>query len=110
MVWQEHKPAHGQRLKKGDMGQIKKRKPTPKQYLSQRRNVMQRMKTQELIYAAKVKQIPERAIGSDKPKGNGKRVEPEKQWTYTEEGHAHKAQTAFTCTQPIQGRWAIGQR
>ena len=38
--------------KKGDMGRIKKRKPTPKQYPSQIRNEMQRMKTQELIYAA----------------------------------------------------------
>ena len=36
------------------------------------------MKTQELIYAARVKQIPERAIESDKPKGNGKHMRAKK--------------------------------
>ena len=36
------------------------------------------MKTQELIYAARVKQIPERATRSDKPEGNGKRVRARK--------------------------------
>ena len=40
----------GQKI--GDMGRIKKRTPTPKQFPSQIRNEMQRMKTQELIYAA----------------------------------------------------------
>ena len=64
--------------KKRDMGQIKKRKPTPKQYPSRRRNKMQRMKTRELIYAVRVKQIPERATGSDKPEGNGKHMKARK--------------------------------
>ena len=36
------------------------------------------MKTRELIYAVRVKQIPERATGLDKPKGNDKRVRARK--------------------------------
>ena len=56
------------------------------------------MMTQELIYVARVKQIPKRATGLDKSKGNGKHVRVEKQWTHMEVRHAHKAQTLFTCT------------
>ena len=36
------------------------------------------MKTQELIYVARVKQILEHAIGSDKPEGNGKHMRAKK--------------------------------
>jgi len=37
------------------------------------------MKTQELIHAARVKQIPQRAAGSDKLEGNGKHVRAKKE-------------------------------
>ena len=36
------------------------------------------MKTQKLIYAARIKQTPEHAAESDKPRGNGKRVKARK--------------------------------
>ena len=39
---------------------------------------MQKIKTQELIHTARVKQIPEHATGSDKLEGNGKHVRARK--------------------------------
>ena len=36
------------------------------------------MKTQKLIYAARIKQTPERVAESDKPRGNGKRMRARK--------------------------------
>ena len=41
-------------------------------------NEMQRMKTQELIHATKVKQAPGHALKSEKPVGNGKRINARK--------------------------------
>ena len=63
---------------KGTWAKLKEGKPTPKQCPAQRRNEMQRMKTQELIHSARVKQAPEHATESDKPVGNGKRVRARK--------------------------------
>ena len=79
------------------MGQIKKRKPTPKQYPSRKRNEMQRMKAQELIHATRVKQTPEHATKSDKPVGNGKCMRARKAIDSYESGARHKAQVPPTC-------------
>ena len=52
--------------------ELKKRKPTPKQCSTQRRNKTQRMKIQWLIHAIRVKQALEHAAELDKTTGNGK--------------------------------------
>ena len=52
--------------------ELKKRKLTPKQCSAQRRNKTQRMKTQWLIHAIRVKQALEHAVEPDKPVSNGK--------------------------------------
>ena len=52
----------------------KKRKPTPKQRPTQRRNKTHRMKIQWLIHAIRVKQAAEHVIEPGKPTGNGNRM------------------------------------
>ena len=64
--------------KKRTWAKLKKRKLTPKQCPARRRNGMQRMKTQKLIHAARVKQTLERVAESDKLGGNGKRMRARK--------------------------------
>ena len=54
--------------------ELKKRKPTLKQCPSRRRNKIQRIKTKKLTHATRVKQAPERVPKSNKPVGNGKRM------------------------------------
>ena len=56
----------------GTWAELKEGKPTPKQCPAQRRNEMQRMKTQELIHTARVKQALKYVVESDKLVGNGK--------------------------------------
>ena len=58
--------------------ELKKRNPISKQFPAQRRNMMERTKTQRFIRVARVKQALERAVESDKPGGNGKHVRPRK--------------------------------
>jgi len=60
------------------MGQVKERKPIPKQCPTRRRDGMQRMKAQRLIHAARVKWALEHTAKSNKPRGNGKCVRAKK--------------------------------
>ena len=53
---------------------LKKRKPTPKKCSAWRKNEMQKLKTQELIHAIRVKQALESAAKLDKPVSNGKHM------------------------------------
>ena len=69
----EGEPASPQtKDKNGTWAELKEGKPTPKQCPAQRRNEMQRMKTQELIHTARVKQALKYVVESDKLVGNGK--------------------------------------
>ena len=63
---------------KGTRAELKKRKCTPKQCPARKRNGMQKMKTQELIHVARVKQMPECVVGSNKLESNGKHVRERK--------------------------------
>ena len=80
--------------------------------LAQRRNEMQRMKTQWLIHATRVKKTTEQAAGPDKPTGNGKRINARKAM----DSHGSGARTRFKhhLLVPNQymgdGPWVKGKR
>ena len=76
IAWQEHWLAY--KKWKETWAELKKRRPTPKQCLAQRRNEMQRMKTQELIHTTRVKQTPKCATKSNKLISNGTRMNTKK--------------------------------
>ena len=97
--------------KKGTWAELKKRKRTPKQCPSRRRNVMQRMKTQELIHAARVKQKPERVVGLDKLEGNGKHVRVRKTMDSYGSGACTKGlRTTYLYSANIVEIWWWGER
>ena len=65
---------------KGDMGQVKEREPTLKQYTVQEGDGTQRTKPKGpcAFHTVRVKQISERITESEKPRSNGKRVKTRK--------------------------------
>ena len=79
MQW--HGRSTSQTMDKGwkeTWAKLKKRRSIPKPCSAQRRNEMQRMKTQELFHATRIKQAPKRAVESDKLVGNGKCINARK--------------------------------
>ena len=96
---------------KGTWAKLNKGKPKPKQCPAQRRNEMQRMKTQEFIHAARVKQAPEPATELDKLVGNGKRMRARKAIdSYGSGAYTQRPKHHLPIPSQYMGRWSTSQR